>query len=157
MPIVFARYSRIRIFACSILFLGLMMVLAWLLIEVLQGRHHGRRDPAVTMWFVASALIAGAPLVAVSLTHFVKSVVEQKVLFIEHDLLIVRGLRNAALPLDRVSSVYTTPNDPGRVVIEDVNRNRYFIRSTLMTEKASKIMASVEAFLGSRRTAVAAD
>lgn len=109
------------------------------------------------MWFVASALIAGAPLVAVSLTHFVKSVVEQKVLFIEHDLLIVRGLRNAALPLDRVSSVYTTPNDPGRVVIEDVNRNRYFIRSTLMTEKASKIMASVEAFLGSRRMAVAAD
>ncbi|MNY29974.1 hypothetical protein D3C86_1640510 [compost metagenome] len=154
MPIVLARYSRIKIFACSILCLGLMMVLAWLLIEVLQGRYHGRRDPAVTIWFVASALIAGAPLVAVSLTHLVKSMVEQKVLFVERDLLIVRGLRNAALLLDRVSSVYTTPNDPGRVVIEDVDKNRYFIRSTLMTEQASKIMASVEAFLASRRTAV---
>lgn len=157
MPIVLARYSRLKIVICSLLFLGLMMLLAWLLAETVQGRYQGRRDPVVAMWSLLSALIAVAPLVAISLTYLVKSVVEQRVLFVERDLLIVRGLKNTALPLDRVSSVYTTPNDPGRVVIEDTDKRRYFIRATLMTEKASKIVASVEAVLASPRTAVASD
>lgn len=157
MPIILARYSRTKIFTCFIFFLGLMVVLSWLLMETLQGRYQGRQDPAVVIWGTGSALLAGAPLVAVSLMHLVKSLVEQGALLVERDLLIVRGLRNTALPLNRVSSVYTTPNDPGRVVIEDVDQNRHFIRSTLMTENGSKIRASVEAFLALRRTAVASD
>ena len=142
---VFARYDRLKVLLLSLFFYAMMAGCAWVLGEALRGAYKGRHDPAVALFGIATTLIAGAPLVLIASIHLVKSLLDERVLFTDQGVLVVRGLRTSSLRLDELAAVYRDKFDAGRVVLEAAGGRRYYVRSTLMRESSAGIVDALQA------------
>lgn len=142
---VFARYDRLKVFLLSLFFYAVTAGCVWIFAEVLQGAYKGRHDPAVALFGIATTLIAGALLVLIASIHLVKSLLDERVLFTDKGVLVIRGLRTTSLRLDELASVYRDKFDAGRVVLEAVGGRRYYVRSTLMRESSAGIVDALQA------------
>lgn len=143
---VVARYDRLKVLLLSLFFYAVMAGCAWVLGEALQGAYRGRRDPAVAVFGLATTLIAGAPLVLIASIHLVKSLLDERVLFTDQGVLVIRGLRTTSLHLDDLAAVYRDKFDAGRVVLEAAGGRRYYVRSTLMRESSAGIVDALQVF-----------
>lgn len=141
---VVARYDRLKVLLLSLFFFAVMVGCAWVFGEALQGAYRGRRDPAVALFGIATTLVAGAPLVLIASIHLVKSLLDERVVFTEQGVLVVRGLRTTSFRLDELAAVYRDKFDAGRVVLEAAGGRRYYVRSTLMRESSASIVDALQ-------------
>lgn len=147
----FARYSRVKIGVISLILWALLLTCAWLFLETAQGNYGGRRNPVGVLITLVPAIIGGGALVLIATAHLVKSLISKNVLFAEGDELKIRGLKDASVPVDQISSIYLDKADPGRIVVECTNRQRYFVRATLMEGRAQDIASSAWKFVATSR------
>jgi len=143
----FATYSRLKICACTLFVLAMLVGCCWMLLEVGQGTYGGRRSPATVVLTLVPAMLGCAVLCAVAITHLVKSLTEEAALFSENGALRIRGVRNVVVPLAEIASVSRSSSDPGRIVIEGAGGRRYFFRSSLMRERSQDNVAALSTFL----------
>lgn len=143
----FARYSRLKIGVISLILWALLLTCAWLFFEASQGNYGGRRNPAVVLIMLVPAIIGGGALTLIAAAHLVKSLISKDVLFSEGNKLRIRGLVDVSVPIEQISSIYIGKSDPGRIVVECTNRQRYFIRATLMEGRAHEITSSAWKFV----------
>lgn len=147
----FARYSRLKIGVLSLILWGILLTCAWLFLETSQGNYGGRRDPVVVLVTLVPAIIGSGALVLIATAHLLKSLICKDALFAEGNELKIRGLSDASVPVDQISSIYIGKADPGQIIVECTNRQRYFIRSTLMEGRAQDIASSAWKFVATNR------